>query len=306
MNFLGIGPGELFFVIIIALVVLGPERLPGFARSLGASIIRLRNWLNASPDAKVLLQIQHELQTEINEIRSTLREVSNSVRSDLNDTTKTLSMTTTALNAAITEAAQTSNATLNDAVNTPYTPAADQDRTIAKPIEPTAVAPDAAAAPTTVEDDQRIPPTVARSSKPNWMNPPATASSQPDTTPPSETAVDQVVTPVQPPQSPPQPVTQPMPDSAIYAEIRGLKAEISRLKEAQTNPPATDTVTQFHAEIEQLTREMKELRKSVAAVPAQTVTSDTIMFLRIEIGQLTNRIDELQRHVQNTNGESNP
>jgi len=30
------------------------------------------------------------------------------------------------------------------------------------------------------------------------------------------------------------------------------------------------------------------------------------MFLRIEIGQLTNRIDELQRHVQNTNGESNP
>jgi outer membrane protein TolC len=29
MNFLGIGPGEFFFVIILALIVLGPERLPG-------------------------------------------------------------------------------------------------------------------------------------------------------------------------------------------------------------------------------------------------------------------------------------
>ncbi len=95
-----------------------------------------------------------------------------------------------------------------------------------------------------------------------------------------------------------------MPDSALYAEIRSLKAEISRLKEGQTTPPATDTVTKLYAEIEQLTREMKELRSSVAAAPS--VTSDTIMFLRIEIGQLTNRIDELQRHVQNTNGESNP
>ena len=302
MNFLGIGPGEFFFVIIIALVVLGPERLPAFARSLGSSIIRLRNWLNASPDAKMLLQIQNELQTEINEIRSTLREVTSSVRSDLNDTTKTLSLTTSSLNAAITDAAQTSNMTLNDAVNTPYTPAPDQERTIGKSTEPATVQTDTPSEPTTVNDDQRIPATVARSSKPNWMNPQATESSQPDTTPPSETAVDQVVTPVQPPQ----PVTQPMPDSAIYAEIRSLKAEISRLKEAQINPPAVDTVTKLHAEIEQLTREMKELRSSVAALPAQPVTSDTIMFLRIEIGQLTNRIDDLQRNIQNTNGESNP
>ena len=305
MNFLGIGPGELFFVIFIALIVLGPERLPTFARSLGSSIIRLRNWLNASPDAKVLLQIQHELQTEINEIRSTLREVSNSVRSDLNDTTKTLSLTTSSLNAAITDAAQTSNATLKDAVNTPYTPAADEDRTIGKPNDPDTVQTDTPA-PATVADDQRIPATVARTSKPNWMNPQAPASSQPDPVLATDAPVGTAAGASQPVESALPPITQPMPDSAIYAEIRSLKAEISRLKEAQTTPPGNDTVTRLHAEIEQLTREMKDLRSSVAAAPAPSVTSDTIMFLRIEIGQLTNRIDDLQRHVQNTNGESNP
>ena len=306
MNFLGIGPGEFFFVIIIVLVVLGPERLPAFARSLGSSIIRLRNWLNASPDAKMLLQIQNELQTEINEIRSTLREVTSSVRSDLNDTTKTLSLTTSSLNAAITDAAQTSNMTLNDAVNTPYTPAPDQERTIGKPTEPATVQTDTPAEPTTVNDDQRIPATVARSSKPNWMNPQAHASNEPDPVLPTDAPVRSEAISSQPTEPTLPPLTQPMPDSAIYAEIRSLKAEISRLKEAQINPPAVDTVTKLHTEIEQLTREMKELRSSVAAVPAQPVTSDTIMFLRIEIGQLTNRIDDLQRNIQNTNGESNP
>ena len=35
MDFLGIGAGELVLILVIALIVLGPSRLPGIARKLG-------------------------------------------------------------------------------------------------------------------------------------------------------------------------------------------------------------------------------------------------------------------------------
>ncbi len=39
---LGIGPGELLLIFILALFVLGPERLPGVARDLGKVMAELR------------------------------------------------------------------------------------------------------------------------------------------------------------------------------------------------------------------------------------------------------------------------
>ncbi|HZO35444.1 MAG TPA: twin-arginine translocase TatA/TatE family subunit [Solirubrobacteraceae bacterium] len=41
-----IGPMELAVVLVIALVVLGPKRLPGAGRSLGRGIRELRDGLN--------------------------------------------------------------------------------------------------------------------------------------------------------------------------------------------------------------------------------------------------------------------
>jgi Tat protein translocase TatB subunit len=42
MDFLGIGPLELIVVLIIALIVVGPERLPQLAQSVGKTVRDLR------------------------------------------------------------------------------------------------------------------------------------------------------------------------------------------------------------------------------------------------------------------------
>jgi Tat protein translocase TatB subunit len=42
MDFLGIGPLELIVVLIIALIVVGPERLPELAQSIGKTLRDLR------------------------------------------------------------------------------------------------------------------------------------------------------------------------------------------------------------------------------------------------------------------------
>lgn len=42
MNFLGIGPGELLLIFVLALIIFGPRRLPEIGRSLGKSIREFR------------------------------------------------------------------------------------------------------------------------------------------------------------------------------------------------------------------------------------------------------------------------
>ncbi len=83
MTFLGIGPGELFVLIIILLVVVGPERLPVFARQLGKGIVSLRNWVQRSPDAQLFLSVRDELEGELRAIRDDLTQEMESVRSEM-------------------------------------------------------------------------------------------------------------------------------------------------------------------------------------------------------------------------------
>lgn len=59
--------GKLLIVAVIALVVLGPEKLPGAARTVGAMIRRLRSGWDS-----VRAEVEREL--EIEEIRSTARK----------------------------------------------------------------------------------------------------------------------------------------------------------------------------------------------------------------------------------------
>lgn len=80
---LGIGPGEFFLILIILLVVVGPERLPGFARQAGKFIIGVRNWIQRSPDAQLILRARDELEQELRAIRTDLTQEMESVRKEM-------------------------------------------------------------------------------------------------------------------------------------------------------------------------------------------------------------------------------
>ncbi len=47
MDFLGIGPGELVLILIIALMVFGPGKLPEIARGLGKAVHEFRKYSSA-------------------------------------------------------------------------------------------------------------------------------------------------------------------------------------------------------------------------------------------------------------------
>jgi len=46
MNFLGLGPGELFLIMVLALIVFGPQKLPEIGRGLGKAIGEFRRATN--------------------------------------------------------------------------------------------------------------------------------------------------------------------------------------------------------------------------------------------------------------------
>jgi Sec-independent protein translocase protein TatA len=75
MEILGIGPGEFILILIVLLVVVGPERLPGLARQVGQFLVRARNWLQTSPDAALVLRARQEIEAELASIKNSLMEV---------------------------------------------------------------------------------------------------------------------------------------------------------------------------------------------------------------------------------------
>ncbi|MEM8530849.1 MAG: twin-arginine translocase TatA/TatE family subunit [Chloroflexota bacterium] len=73
----GIGAGEFFLILMILLVVVGPERLPQFARQAGRTIVQVRNWILRSPDAAMVLRARQEIERELESLRADLLEVQN-------------------------------------------------------------------------------------------------------------------------------------------------------------------------------------------------------------------------------------
>jgi Sec-independent protein translocase protein TatA len=79
MNFLGVGPLEAAFVIIIAVIVLGPERFPQAAVQVARAVKWLRGYANdATSDLRtefVELTREYELmRAELDEVRGTLNK----------------------------------------------------------------------------------------------------------------------------------------------------------------------------------------------------------------------------------------
>ena len=85
MNFFGIGIPELLLILVIALVVFGPERLPEIGRSIGKAVRDFRQmsagftseWQEMS---KELEEVASEVQRGVKEVEADLGELESDIK----------------------------------------------------------------------------------------------------------------------------------------------------------------------------------------------------------------------------------
>lgn len=111
-----VGFSEMMVIGVVALVVIGPERMPGVARTVGALFGRAQRYVN-----KLKADIQSELdQDEFDRIKSTFYDAAKSIEHSVRQATKEFNTTTESLNASITAQSETPAAA---PVKTPNAPA---------------------------------------------------------------------------------------------------------------------------------------------------------------------------------------
>jgi len=76
----GISSGELFFIAIIALIVLGPERLPKVTRMAGMWVRRARNQWNSVKDELERELAAEELKRSLHDAQSALQDTEQRIR----------------------------------------------------------------------------------------------------------------------------------------------------------------------------------------------------------------------------------
>lgn len=76
----GISGGELFFIAIIALVVLGPERLPKVTRMAGMWVRRARNQWNSVKDELERELEAEEMKRSLHDAQSALQDTERKIR----------------------------------------------------------------------------------------------------------------------------------------------------------------------------------------------------------------------------------
>lgn len=69
MDFFGVGAFEILFLLILAFIILGPERLQATARAAGRAFAQLLAWQQQSPEAQMIQQVQRDFEREIIELR---------------------------------------------------------------------------------------------------------------------------------------------------------------------------------------------------------------------------------------------
>jgi len=97
-----VGFSEMMVIAVVALVVIGPERMPAFARTAGALFGRAQRYVN-----KVKAEIQNEVDMdEVNRIKSTFYDAAKSVEQSVNQAKSELDDTVQSLNQSIAKQAQ--------------------------------------------------------------------------------------------------------------------------------------------------------------------------------------------------------
>ena len=96
-----IGFSELIVIALVALIVIGPERLPRVARTLGALLGRAQRYVN---DVKADIQREVDLD-ELRNIKSTFQDAAKSVEQSVTQAGQELKAAGESLNQSITGAA---------------------------------------------------------------------------------------------------------------------------------------------------------------------------------------------------------
>lgn len=81
----GIGMPELILILAIALIVIGPKKLPDLAKSLGRA---MREFKSATNEFKESMQIDDEVK-ELQDVKKSFDDISNEIRENM-DVTKEL------------------------------------------------------------------------------------------------------------------------------------------------------------------------------------------------------------------------
>jgi sec-independent protein translocase protein TatB len=105
MNFLGIGVAEVALIMVIAVLVLGPERIPELAVQLARAVRWLRGYANEST-AELRAEF-NELMKEYEEVRQELRSLRGSVDRDVEGLAKDLETTRDEIRGATREVDRT-------------------------------------------------------------------------------------------------------------------------------------------------------------------------------------------------------
>ncbi|MEO6398413.1 MAG: Sec-independent protein translocase protein TatB [Tepidiformaceae bacterium] len=93
MEFLGVGYQELLLVLVLMLVVVGPERLPGMAYQIGKAVRTLQQYARAVRDefSDEIGYVEDQYKTlrgEVDATRNTLREEQSKMNAELRDATE--------------------------------------------------------------------------------------------------------------------------------------------------------------------------------------------------------------------------
>ncbi|MGP1678039.1 MAG: Sec-independent protein translocase protein TatB [Burkholderiales bacterium] len=136
-----IGFSELIVVALVALIVIGPERLPRVARTLGALLGRAQRYVN---DVKADIQREVDLD-ELKNIKSTFQDAAKSVEQSMNQVGQELQATGESLNQSVSGAGQVeSEPAAGEHLAASEAPAASLQMDLGLETKPAA---DAAAAP---------------------------------------------------------------------------------------------------------------------------------------------------------------
>ena len=97
-----VGFSELIVIALVALIVIGPERLPRVARTLGALLGRAQRYVN---DVKADIQREVDLE-ELKNIQSTFQDAAKSVEQSVSQVGEELQSAGESLNQSIAGAAE--------------------------------------------------------------------------------------------------------------------------------------------------------------------------------------------------------